>query len=218
MNSSRVIPTSFEPGDLTVTAFPLPRDWVWTSLERALRAAQPTVVMPCIPAFWQLEPLLHGACRKAGAPIFMNQLSNIPLGIAAIRDMGADVIIAEAAYAATFAEQIIKKNLSLPKTWVLLYRAESGSWDIPAVLTGHDIVVSREVHLFPGLPILTGCPARPFGPLLHPSDTFVWEFGEHRTLLTGTGKKPLPLQQYELPRMMREGPACDDCGGRTTTL
>src|SRR6185369_8776282 len=88
----RVVPSSFDPDDPALLAVPRPLEAAWPSVEAALRHFGSRAVMMRLPLFWQAEPLLHAACRAAGAPIFVNEPENMPLGAAALQN-GVDTVV-----------------------------------------------------------------------------------------------------------------------------
>src|SRR3989338_10070080 len=74
-----VVPSSFYPDDASMLAFPLPLSWQWSSCEKFLRERTSRSVMTRLPLFWQLEVLLHDACKAVGAPLFIRNPENMPV-------------------------------------------------------------------------------------------------------------------------------------------
>ncbi len=151
----RIVPTSFEAEDAGLAGFPIHPQWRWDSCAQALFELKPHGVMMRLPLFWQLEVPLWYACRAARAPIFLNDPENIPVGVSALQLGGMDTVVTEQRDASTFADCVQKENGKLPQKWIVIHRAED-IWNIPALLS--DCKVAQEVHLFPGLPILSQCP------------------------------------------------------------
>ncbi|MCG3769290.1 MAG: hypothetical protein JW384_00412 [Nitrosomonadaceae bacterium] len=152
----RIIPTSFEAEDVNLVGFPLHPLSRWDSCAQALSEFKSHGVMMRLPLFWQLEVLLWYACRTVPAPIFLNDPENMPVGAAALQLGGMDTVVTEQRDAGIFAEYVQKENEVVPKNWIIVHRADD-TWSVPTSLS--DCKVAQEVHLFPGLPILSQCPA-----------------------------------------------------------
>lgn len=152
----RIIPTSFEAEDSHLAGFPIHSLWRWDSCVQALSELKPHGVMMRLPLFWQLEVLLWYASRAARSPIFLNDPENMPVGAAALKLGGMDTVVTEQRDASAFADYLQKENGELPPKWIVVHRADD-TWNIPASLS--DCKIAQEVHLFPGLPILSQCPA-----------------------------------------------------------
>ncbi len=150
----RIIPTSFEADDSALSGFPLHPLSRWDSCAQALSELNPHGVMMRLPLFWQLEVLLWYASRSVRAPVFLNDPENMPVGAAALQLGGMDTVVTEQRDASTFADFVKKENGELPEKWIIVHRAQD-RWDMPASLSGCKI--AQEVHLFPGLPILSQC-------------------------------------------------------------
>lgn len=209
----RLYPSRFDPNDALLRAFPQPAHPHWVSLERALRTAGATSVMTRLPPFWQLESPIHTACRNIGAPLFVSEPENPPVGAAAVATAGIDAIIIEAAAAAEFAELLRQKRTPLPRFWFLIHRADAATWETPEALRSAGITVAQEVHLMPGLAMFNQCPmltARKEG-LFHVSDSYLYEQFSGRSYLTSLGDDPLPLQRLEAPCATTEEHTCG-CG------
>ena len=150
----RIIPTSFEADDSGLAGFPLHPLSRWDSCAAALLEFKPHGVMMRLPLFWQLEVLLWYASRAARAPIFLNDPENMPVGAAALQFGGMDTVVTEQRDAALFVDYLQKEKMKLPEKWIIVHRADDG-WNVPAPLAGCRI--AQEVHLFPGLPVLSQC-------------------------------------------------------------
>lgn len=79
----------------------------------------------------------------------------MPVGAAALQLGGMDTVVTEQRDTATFADYVQKENGKLPRKWIIVHRADD-TWEIPTSLS--DCKIAQEVHLFPGLPILSQCP------------------------------------------------------------
>lgn len=64
----RVVPSSFDP--IKAQPSQLAPEHRWTSWEAFLDAKKPRAVLYLLPAYLQLEPLAHAACRARKIPIF----------------------------------------------------------------------------------------------------------------------------------------------------
>lgn len=187
----RVVPSSFNPDDPQLRAVPRPLEASWPSAEAILKAFGVRAVMMRLPLFWQTEPLLHAACRAAGAPIFTNDPENMPLGAAALSN-GVDTVVTTAADAAAFAGYLAEKHTPLPPFWIIVHQADAPRWEVPTMLRG--VKVAQEVHLFPGVPVLVQCPALVGKNRYHFSDIH--------------SQEPLPLSELELPFVLKDCGTC----------
>lgn len=209
----RLFPTSFDADDAALRALPVRPDWKWESCEAALRSLAASGVMMRLPLFWQLEAPLHGACRSAHVPIFVNDPENMPLGSAALKDGGVDAVVTTERDAFAFSLHLDEKNVPYP-SWLIIHEPRT-EWRIPASLEASDAKVAREVHLFPGVPALTQCEALHAAKeaRFHACEEFIWEF-EDAPLLTSARESPFPLVRYAFPVSLRESGTCG-CGKAT---
>ncbi len=210
--SCRVVPTSFDPNDPDLRAFPRPLSWKWSSCEDALKRFAPRVVMMRLPLFWQVEPLLHEACRAVPAPIFVNDADNMPVGEAAIRLAYVDTVVTDTSDSFAFSSFLSEKK-TLPKSWIIIHRPDS-TWDIPTPLRdARETRVAQEVHVFPGVPILHQCAelSEKKEPAFHASAEFQIEVEKDRIYISGSTSDPFPLSRLEIPLALRETGLCP-CG------
>ena len=212
----RVIPSSFDADDSELRAFPSKSDWKWDSCQKALQNFQTRAVMMRLPLFWQMESPLHAACRSVGAPIFINEPENMPVGAAALSSAEVDTVVTEAGDGFSFSEYLSQKNLPLPRNWVIVHRSDA-PWQIPAALRdAPEIQVAQEVHAFPGLPILHQCQilARKKASVFHVSDAFALQHDDTGTSITSIGDVLLSLTRFELPFTLATIGTCV-CGAKT---
>lgn len=209
---ARIFPSSFDANSKALRAFPRALDWKWSSCERALRESGSTVVMMRLPLFWQLESPLHAACRSVGAPIFVNEPENMPVGAAAIYSASVDTVVSASADAFSFVSYMLEKKVALPRVWVLVHEAQ-GEWRIPAPLESASLNVSQEVHLFPSTVLLSQCAhlAASKKSDFHIFDGYSWELLNDASYITSAGDDPLPLYRYKLPFKLVEAEKCA-CG------
>lgn len=195
----RLFPSSFNPNDPNLTAFPRPFDWQWNSCERILRALDAHSVMARLPLFWQIESPLNAVCRKIGAILFLNEPENMPIGAAAIKSVPIHTVICEAEDARGFSLYLAEKNIS-PSAWFLIHRGDAAEWNIPDSI---DIAESlaQEVHLFPGMPVLVQCASliKKHSALFHISEEYAWEIAGDKTYISSVENIPFPLVKFELP-------------------
>lgn len=206
----RVVPTSFDPDDPDLRAFPRLLSWQWSSCEDALKRFAPRVVMMRLPLFWQVEPLLHAACRSVPAPIFVNDADNMPVGEAAIRLAYVDTVVTDTADAFKFSSFLSDKK-TWSKSWLIIHRPDS-SWDIPPSLG--DAQVAQEVHIFPGVPLLIQCADLAnvrSSALFHGSLEFKMDILTDRIAITGSNEDPVPLTNLEIPLRLKRNGVCA-CG------
>ncbi len=210
---NRVVPSSFDPDDENLIAFPLPLSYTWSSCERALVRSRPRGVMMRAPLFWQLEAPLHAACRAAGAPIFVNDQANMPVGGAAIQLADTDAVVTSANDAVAFAAYLSEKKMPHPRLWILISSLEEYLRKTDHSREGIRGTVVEEVHLFPGLVLLEQCEhlADARGGF-HASGTFHWEIGSEECLITSLQEDaPIPFARLTLPLALRKRGTCG-CG------
>lgn len=202
----RLFPSSFDPTDPEMTAIPRPLDWRWSSCERMLRYFGAKTVMLQLPNFWQVESYVHAACKNVGASLFPNEPENMPVGAAAIRSGEANVVIAEADHAATFASFLSDRGALFPEAWITIHQPDAASWVRPARIQDK---VAHEIHLFPGMPILEQCEqlANNGRMHFHLSDDFIWEIFDDRAQIANKDEE-FPFTQLELPFLLREIEVC----------
>jgi hypothetical protein len=206
----RLVPARFDPDDSQAGAFPLAADWRWRSCERLLQSFGARAVLLRLPLFWQVVLLVHGACRSAGAALFVNEQENMPVGAAAIGAAETNVVITDADDAARFAAFLREKLKPLPDAWIIIHpeHAEGGLPILPAAR------VAEEVHLFPGVPFLTQCDALAARPrdgkasLFHSAEGCVIDEGGAHVSIAGT---PIPIEHLALSRPLKAAGTCA-CG------
>ena len=217
-NGCAVAPTSFDPDDPELRAFPRPLNWRWTSCELALRAFKSSGIMMRLPLFWQVEPALFAAGQAAGAPIFVNDQGNMPVGAAAIRTASMDTVVTDTEDAQRFSSYLLKRGAQFPAAWIVVHPISQTAWAIPAPLRRGAAHVAQEVHLFPGVPVLEQCEklAARKEPVFHLSESYLFEVEGGATYLTSIGDDPLPLFRYALPVTIAQGERCS-CGKKVAT-
>ncbi|OGG56912.1 hypothetical protein A3D71_00295 [Candidatus Kaiserbacteria bacterium RIFCSPHIGHO2_02_FULL_55_20] len=217
-NACEVVPTSFNPDDPKLRAFPRPLNWRWTSCELALRAFKSSGIMMRLPLFWQVEPALFAAGQAAGAPIFVNDQGNMPVGAAAIRTASMDTVVTDTEDAQRFSSYLLKRGAQFPAAWIIVHPILQKAWTIPAPLRSGTAHVAQEVHLFPGVPVLEQCEklAARKEPVFHLSESYLFEVEGGATYLTSIGDDPLPLFRYALPVTIAQGERCS-CGKKVAT-
>lgn len=197
----RLVPTSFDPNDPELSGFPRSRGWRWGGAERMLRTPGITFVLMRVPRFWQVEPYLNAACRAAHVPFFPNEPENMPVGAAALREIGAAAVVSEGQDALQFSSFLAEREQALPATWLLVHPVDAANWDLPVFLSD-DLLVFEEVHLFPGVPVLEQCETlaqqRRHG-VFHLSDAYTWNVSEAPAYVTGSKDDPVPLEHFALP-------------------
>lgn len=208
----RIFPSSFDPDDKDLRAFPRAIDWQWMSCERALRSAGSKGVMTRLPAYWQMGFPLHAACRAVGIPLFANGAENIPVGAMAIKTGGIDTVVSESRDAGAFADYLVKRALPYPRLGILVHRIQD-TWDVPRTVLDTWDTVAQEVHAFPGVPVLDQCAVLSDKKVsrFHLSDEYSWEVNGTEALMTSIGDALLPFYQYKLPRALRKAGTCS-CG------
>jgi hypothetical protein len=145
----RFVPDSFDPADPTLAMVEIPIEWRWESCEKALTRFASRGVMSRLPAWWQLEPPLHAACRSAGAFLYVNDTMNMPLGSAAILRAEIDTIVTTVDDAHAFAAFLIEKGVPLPPSWFIVHQHEKKM--LPELLWQPGIQLHEEVQSSPGI-------------------------------------------------------------------
>ncbi len=211
--NARVMPSSFDPDDSALCAFPSRKTAGWNSCERVLRDSGARGVMMRLPLFWQVEPNLFAACQAAGAFIFINDADNMPLGTAAVRDAHIDTIVTDAGNAHAFARYLLEKKSGMAKTWIIVHAPHTDIAPVPKALEDLHIRVAQEVHVFPGVPVLVQCTLleKNKESSFHVSDSYEHEKTKDGLALTSTDASPLPFFRYELPLRLRDEGQCG-CG------
>ncbi|OGG55930.1 hypothetical protein A3D71_04100 [Candidatus Kaiserbacteria bacterium RIFCSPHIGHO2_02_FULL_55_20] len=207
-----VVPSSFDPTDEAMLAFPLPISWQWSSCERFLRERAARIVMTRLPLFWQLEVLLHDVCKAVGAPLFIGSPQNMPVGAAAIAAMGIDTIITSGEDCGAFATHLSDRAIPLPKN-LFIVRTPEESWGTPPTLSRAGVRIHQEVHLFPGVVIAEQCAHADAGvqACFHLSDGVRIDTRGSDSYLTIDKELPLPITDLEIPFSLRAGGTCA-CG------
>lgn len=165
-----------------------------------------------LPLFWQLESPLYTACRATGAPLFVNDQGNMPVGDAALRLAELDTVVTGAADATMFSSYLSEHGTPLPM-WFIIHPLPSEPWDIPPALKKNDVRVAQEVHLFPGVPLLEQCPSLADNkePVFHASGSYAIEYSDAKTLISSIKDDLASLKRYELPVQLKEDGTCP-CG------
>lgn len=206
----RLFPAAFDPADANLGAFPCALDWQWRSCEMALKHFNARGIVMRLPLFWQLETPLHAAGQAAGAPLFINDQGNMPVGAEAVR-AGLDTVVTDALDAKAFALYLAERAVRV-SSWILIHPLPAAAWVLPEELAS-DAHVAQEVHLFPGVPLLVQCPylvekkVQQFH-LVHP---FTLEDGKR---LINPGDELLPPWRYALSLTLKAAEPCA-CGEET---
>ena len=155
-SKSRLIPASFNPSESDMSACPIPADLGWDSCKNHFKHFNIVGVMMRLPLFWQMETPLQSAAREAGAFIFVNDRANMPLGQTALDIANIGAIVTDYPDALTFSAYLNEHNKPGPALWVIIHSLENALLPLPGTIPGKSI--AREVHIFPGLPMLVQCP------------------------------------------------------------
>lgn len=207
----RLAPASFDPHDSSLTAFPRPVTARWQGCEDALKLFDASVVMLSLPFFWQVESYVRAGCEAARAGLFMNDPDNPTIGAEAVRAIGVDVVIQEASRFESFLELLDEKSFRAPRGFFLVHRFDSPSW---RVTRKHpDIGIWREVHLFPGVPLLEQCvhACRAQSDEFHLSRGFEWSFSGDFAIISSRDESRVPLRNVEIPMRITRRDTCP-CG------
>ncbi len=206
----RVVPSSFNPDDENLRAFPYTLSPSWNSCETALRAFGARGVMMRLPLFWQTESLLHSACRAVGAFIFLNETANMPVGALAIRVAEVATVVTDINDAYLFSSYLAENKFPMGKTWIIVHPIKEGVRAIPEALMEKGIHVAQEVHVFPGVPVLDQCANlwADKSTRFHVSDSYIHENAGGGLLITSAENEPMPFFRYHLSIPLRESGKC----------
>lgn len=207
-----VVPSSFDPGDEALLAFPIPLTSEWSSCERFLRERKACVAMTRLPLFWQLETLLHDACAATGVPMFIASPQNTPVAAAAITALDIDTVITSGGDVGVFVAHLSSKAIPLPKNWFIVF-TPGESWSTPAALRKQGTHVQQEVHFFPGVVLLEQCAVLrgSMTPRFHASEGVHIETRGATSFATLDKEFPLPVTNLEVPFSLRTCGTCA-CG------
>jgi len=217
-----VAPSSFNPKEEHLCAYPRPLGWDWPSCAGLLQHFGGKGVLSRLPLFWQVESPLYRACQAAGSFIFLNDKANMPLGAEAVRSAEIGTVLTDLDDASAFSSFLLAKNYPLPEAWLIVHVAEHIPGELPFPLANSPSKIGQEVHVLPGVPILEQCStlSDTKKPLFHRSSGYYWETEEKHTLITGPTEDPCPLIRFELSFLLEEHDECP-CGQeivRTVTL
>ncbi len=211
----RVVPSSFISTDPNLRALPLPMDWQWPSLAEILAAFEVHTLILQQPGFWQVEPFAFYAARQSSIPVCNIEPQNYPLDRAAIRFAETDGMLAEASEAAAIADYLSVNNVTPLRAWILIHPADTPTWETPAPLVRAGTQVAHEVHLVPGVPLLTQCShlIKTGVPRFHRSNIFIWNNNLTTPTVTAAASLPFALTNFALPFSLTDQDTCA-CGER----
>lgn len=206
-----VVPASFDPADTNLQAFPRPLEWIWYSCSEALKRQGAKGALVRIPLFWQIISPIHRACAEAQCGLFVNDQENQPIGEASVRLAEIDTVITDAKDAFTFSLFLAEKNTAV-SSWFIVYEPIR-DWSIPIPLQKPSIQVTQEVHLFPGLPLLTQCKnlSNAKRQLFHASSDCMIEIETEYSTVSTKGTHPFPLTKQKLDIALERRGICE-CG------
>ncbi len=195
-----LVPTSFDPHDPLLTAFPRPLQWKWPALQRYLQTLQSASVMMLLPQFWQMQSCIHRECHDVAALLFIADIANTPIAAAATESLSIDTVITSTQDCSELLDYLSEKEMPAPRSWVFVHDANKPTPHIPENLRETHSVV-QEIHIFPCVPIFEQCGSliQRHSNRFHTSEAYVWEFKDDRTLITSAREDPLPLLKYRLP-------------------
>lgn len=210
IDAVRIFPTSFDAQEKDVLAYARALEWRWDSAHFALKHFASTGVMMRLPLFWQLESPLFYAAEEVGAFIFVNDAANMPLGAAALKSANIDVVVTHVADSTAFAAYIFEHQIPQPD-WLIVHPLSDELGTLSPLL--RNARVAEEVHLFPGVPLLSQC-----GTLIdekkrrfHSTDGYTVTRRENGYAISGGAQDTVPLVDFPLPTPLSENETCA-CG------
>jgi hypothetical protein len=156
MHDARLVPSSFDQNDPSLSAERLPINWRWQTVEDTLRTLGAVGVMMRLPLFWQLEIPLFEACQRAGAFIFVADRANLPLSAEALEKAEIGCVVTDAQDALVFSAYLREKKREQPRGWFIIHAGISGLSDLSPL---GDAPGAQEVHRSPGKLLLYQCDA-----------------------------------------------------------
>lgn len=143
----------------------------------------------------------HELMRSHGHFVAACLPSNMSLAFEMIRQAQISFVVMHAKNFISFYEGLTKRGLSVET--IVLY---AGIQDLP--FNGADSIgvnVLRDIHLFPGYPVLYQSFAL-VGKTdtFHLDDRYLWELGEETTYVTGVESSALPVFRYKLPFILKK--------------
>jgi len=207
-----LVPTSFDPKDPLLTAFPRPLQWKWPTLRRYLTTLESASVIMLLPEFWQMQSCVYRECHSVGAMLFIADVANTPIAAAATESLTIDTAITNTQDCRELLDYLSEKEMVVPHSWIFVHDANKPIPHISEKLMEHCRIV-QEVHIFPCVPIFEQCDSliQRHSNRFHTSEAYIWEFKADRTLITSAGEDPLPLLRFRLPFIAIETDACP-CG------
>lgn len=149
----RLFPSSFDPDDPSLTALARPNTLRWHTLSEWLTRVSARGVLSRLPLFWQTESIMHAACREARAFLYLNDASNMPVGLAAIEHANVDTIIATQDDAIEFSRFLASRG-ALVANWYIIHDATAR---FPSVNLSLATSIRHDIHLAPGISALAEC-------------------------------------------------------------
>jgi hypothetical protein len=195
----------------------IPRAWRWHSLGRALGDVDVRGLMSMLPGWWQTEPLVYKEARLAGVPFFLTQPDNLAVASRAIDTALMNVVVIEFKRAAGFVSDLREHRDTLPSLWVTVELLGEALSPLPYPALGKN--ARREIHVAPGVPILTQCAflCGSSPSLFHTSDTFTVAYEQDATRIS-SGEDFIPaITGFRVPRVLPRAGVCE-CGGEIVSL
>lgn len=209
VSNYRLLPAAFEPTK-ELTAYPVPLERGWPSLTPHMRVWDSRGLMARVPLFWQMEAPLRTTCDEVGAFLFINDMSNMPLGAAAIRDANVDTVVTQMRDVGPFSLHLLEAKIALPN-FIAVHPHASALAPLPQAC--RETPIAQEVHLFPGVPMLVQCPclSAQKEPVFHAAPGCRIYRAGGQVLFTGADTDPQPPYDYPLLMTLREAGSCQ-CG------
>lgn len=198
----RNIPSVFiESDDTDFQIIPQYETPIWTTLDHYLGLFEPRggVLHYGYVDGLSLLPF-HRTVRDHGNFMAAESPFNLPLAVEVVRQAQISFVVMPDKELGAFHEELVRRGVKVET--VLLY---TGIHDLPfrdADNVGSNIV--REVHLFPGYPVLyQSFSIMGTTDTFHLDDRYLWEFGDDGTYITGIEKTAVPALRHKLPFTLR---------------
>ena len=206
----RTVPSSFDALDPALGALPLPEGYTWHTAARTLASLSSEGVMMRLPLFWQTELLLHEACRTASTFLFVNDRKNVPVGVLAVKQRVVDTIVTDFEDASAFIASLTDAAVPIPKKWILVRRPDQARITLP--LRPKLAHIAEEIHLVPGMPLLTQCEtlAATDEPVFHAADVLNLTIADTGCSVSAP-EQFWSLHDHPLPFAARQSGVCS-CG------
>jgi len=175
LSGLHLVPAFWSPQD-DPAPFPFPDTYRWRSLERICVSLDIKRSIVCAtPQIWHIEPLVYRTTRDVGVPVILIPPQNLPLLKPFCDQAGVDIVITAPESLSTIVG-IMKDITERPKAIIVIHK-DMSTWP-HGDSKSESILILNELHLVPGLPLLSQEPEQAATPDFKRNEFFSWEDGE----------------------------------------